>query len=157
MYFANVASLIDVNKAIPFIFLVTGEFLVRSDSILFQFMSRDSQVPMAMGGGILKGDKDRRMSGFSTTSDDDDDQGGSVSFKAGRNSLLRSRAAAYNLQHSPKVQGASASRTISDETKLTLVVDGTRFVVSPALFTKHPDTMLGRMFSSDFDFHPNSR
>jgi BTB/POZ domain len=37
------------------------------------------------------------------------------------------------------------------------VVDGTQFVVSPSLFTSQPDTMLGRMFSSDFEFHPNSK
>merc|ERR550539_502666 len=44
-----------------------------------------------------------------------------------------------------------------NEEKITLVVDGTRFVVTPSLFTSKPDTMLGRMFSSGFDFHPNSR
>lgn len=32
--------------------------------------------------------------------------------------------------------------------KITLVVDDTRFVVDPAQFTAHPNTMLGRMFSS---------
>ena len=31
--------------------------------------------------------------------------------------------------------------------KITLVVDDTRFVMEPGLFTQHPDTMLGRMFS----------
>lgn len=31
----------------------------------------------------------------------------------------------------------------SDE-RITLVVDNTRFVVDPALFAAHPDTMLGR-------------
>lgn len=31
--------------------------------------------------------------------------------------------------------------------KITLVVEDTRFVMEPALFTQHPDTMLGRMFS----------
>ncbi|XP_036389600.1 BTB/POZ domain-containing protein KCTD20-like [Megalops cyprinoides] len=30
--------------------------------------------------------------------------------------------------------------------RVTLVVDGTHFVVDPAAFTAHPDTMLGRMF-----------
>lgn len=32
--------------------------------------------------------------------------------------------------------------------RITLVVDDTRFVVDPAQFTAHPNTMLGRMFSS---------
>uniref|UniRef100_A0AAY4C709 BTB domain-containing protein n=1 Tax=Denticeps clupeoides TaxID=299321 RepID=A0AAY4C709_9TELE len=30
--------------------------------------------------------------------------------------------------------------------RVTLVVDGTHFIVDPALFVAHPDTMLGRMF-----------
>lgn len=30
--------------------------------------------------------------------------------------------------------------------RITLVVDNTRFVVDPAQFVAHPDTMLGRMF-----------
>lgn len=32
--------------------------------------------------------------------------------------------------------------------RVTLVVDGTCFVVDPTLFTAHPDTMLGRMFGA---------
>lgn len=32
--------------------------------------------------------------------------------------------------------------------RITLVVENTRFVVDPAQFTAHPNTMLGRMFSS---------
>jgi len=31
--------------------------------------------------------------------------------------------------------------------KITLVVEDTRFVMEPSLFTQHPDTMLGRMFA----------
>nr|CAD7593558.1 unnamed protein product [Timema genevievae] len=43
---------------------------------------------------------------------------------------------------------------ISDE-RITLVVDNTRFILDPALFTAHPNTMLG---SSGMDFtHPNER
>lgn len=32
--------------------------------------------------------------------------------------------------------------------RITLVVDNTRFVIDPTQFTAHPNTMLGRMFSS---------
>ena len=69
-------------------------------------------------------------------------------------SRIRSR-----FQLSPKASTNSNSESFvnSDEEKITLVVDGTRFVVAPSIFTSKPDTMLGRMFSSDFDFHPNSR
>lgn len=42
--------------------------------------------------------------------------------------------------------------------RITLVVDNTRFVVDPSQFTAHPNTMLGRMFSSGIEFtHPNER
>lgn len=52
---------------------------------------------------------------------------------------------------------AIAQQQISDD-RITLVVDNTRFVVDPTLFTAHPNTMLGRMFSSGMDFtHPNER
>lgn len=44
------------------------------------------------------------------------------------------------------------------EKRITLLVDETRFAIDPALFTAHPNTMLGRMFSSGLEFtHPNER
>jgi len=36
--------------------------------------------------------------------------------------------------------------------RLTLLVNGTRFVVNPCIFTKHPNTLLGRMFNSSSDY-----
>ncbi|XP_050308860.1 BTB/POZ domain-containing protein 10 isoform X2 [Anthonomus grandis grandis] len=56
-------------------------------------------------------------------------------------------------QSSPLQAGACAL----NEDRVTLVVDSTRFVVDPALFIAHPNTMLGRMFSSSLDTHPNDR
>lgn len=45
-----------------------------------------------------------------------------------------------------------------DPDRITLVVDNTTFSINPSLFTAHPNTMLGRMFSSGMDFmHPNER
>ncbi|EEB18926.1 BTB/POZ domain-containing protein, putative [Pediculus humanus corporis] len=42
--------------------------------------------------------------------------------------------------------------------RITLVVDNTRFVLDRSLFTAHPNTMLGRMFSSGIEFtHRNDR
>lgn len=42
--------------------------------------------------------------------------------------------------------------------RITLVVDNTRFVINPLLFTARPNTMLGRMFSSGLEFtHTNER
>ncbi|KAL1130612.1 hypothetical protein AAG570_011854 [Ranatra chinensis] len=54
-------------------------------------------------------------------------------------------------------EGGGGGGGASDE-RITLVVDSTRFILDPALFTAHPNTMLGRMFSSGLDFtHPNER
>lgn len=44
-------------------------------------------------------------------------------------------------------RNAKPLNPLADE-RITLVVDNTRFVVDPAQFTAHPNTMLGRMFSS---------
>ncbi|XP_028812219.1 BTB/POZ domain-containing protein 10-like isoform X2 [Denticeps clupeoides] len=42
----------------------------------------------------------------------------------------------------------SSSRTVRTSEKVTLIVDSTRFVVDPNIFTAQPNTMLGRMFGS---------
>lgn len=47
----------------------------------------------------------------------------------------------------PPKNGQKAQNQLCDD-RITLVVDNTRFVVDPAQFTAHPNTMLGRMFSS---------
>ncbi|XP_046390287.1 BTB/POZ domain-containing protein KCTD20 [Ischnura elegans] len=67
----------------------------------------------------------------------------------------------------PSGSGASASVAlvpmqqgplVLNDDRITLVVDNTRFIVDPALFTAHPNTMLGRMFSSGLEIvHPNER
>lgn len=51
----------------------------------------------------------------------------------------------------------SSNQQPSDD-RITLIVDNTRFILDPSLFTAHPNTMLGRMFSSGIDFaQPNDR
>lgn len=51
-----------------------------------------------------------------------------------------------------------ASNSGINEERVTLVVDSTRFVIDPSLFIAHPNTMLGRMFSSGLEYtHPNER
>lgn len=47
----------------------------------------------------------------------------------------------------PPRNGQKSNNQLCDD-RITLVVDNTRFVVDPAQFTAHPNTMLGRMFSS---------
>lgn len=57
---------------------------------------------------------------------------------------------------SPTVLHPVASGNV--ENRITLLVDDTRFTIDPAIFTAHPNTMLGRMFSSGMEFtHPNER
>ncbi|XP_037933980.1 BTB/POZ domain-containing protein 10 [Teleopsis dalmanni] len=52
---------------------------------------------------------------------------------------------------------ASGSRTTPGE-RITLLVDNVRFVIEQALVTAHPNTMLGTMFSTGFQFvHSNDR
>ncbi|XP_053970596.1 BTB/POZ domain-containing protein 10 isoform X2 [Hylaeus anthracinus] len=61
-----------------------------------------------------------------------------------------------NLPSSGSISGISNPQA-SDE-RITLIVDNTRFIVDPALFTAHPNTMLGRMFSSGVEYaQPNER
>ncbi|XP_015585941.1 BTB/POZ domain-containing protein 10 isoform X2 [Cephus cinctus] len=61
-----------------------------------------------------------------------------------------------NLPSSGPIAGMS-NQQASDE-RITLIVDNTRFILDPALFTAHPNTMLGRMFSSGIEFaQPNER
>jgi BTB/POZ domain len=43
--------------------------------------------------------------------------------------------------------GATGNALCLNDDRLVLIVDNTRFVVDPALFTAHPNTMLGRCLS----------
>jgi hypothetical protein len=51
------------------------------------------------------------------------------------------------------------STTTNNSDRVTLVVDETRFVIDPQLFRAHPNTMLGRMFSTSWETSliPNER
>lgn len=53
----------------------------------------------------------------------------------------------------PKEGGASATvgnRNIRTSERVTLIVDNTRFVVDPSIFTAQPNTMLGRYYYLPF-------
>ena len=124
---------------------------------------------MAHSGAIRKNDsgiaggKFYNIDGGSSSDGDQDDGYHNYKSSIHASSRIRSR-----FQLSPKTSSnITTTSTVdhafnSDNTgapgeKITLVVDGTRFVVATSVFTSKPDTMLGRMFSSDFEFHPNSR
>merc|ERR1712012_809930 len=113
------------------------------------FVEREKsrQIAMAHSGAIRK-DKFYVDNGSSSEGDEVDWN----YKKAAISSKYRSR-----FQLSPKTSNTVSLSENPDEEKITLIVDGTRFVVATSVFTSKPDTMLGRMFSSDFEFHPNSR
>lgn len=54
--------------------------------------------------------------------------------------------------------GSSTNLSTASDDRITLVVDNTRFVIDPTLIAAQPNTLLGRMFTSRFDYtHPNDR
>ena len=125
---------------------------------------------MAHSGAIRKTDSGMGASGKfynidGGSSSDGDQDDGYHNYKSSIHASSRIRS---RFQLSPKTSSnITTTSTVdhafnSDNTgapgeKITLLVDGTRFVVATSVFTSKPDTMLGRMFSSDFEFHPNSR
>lgn len=54
---------------------------------------------------------------------------------------------------------AMSTQCTGPNASITLIVDETRFVVDPDMFKQHPNTMLGRMFSSGtlFENRPNEK
>uniref|UniRef100_A0A8D8ZLB4 BTB/POZ domain-containing protein 10 n=1 Tax=Cacopsylla melanoneura TaxID=428564 RepID=A0A8D8ZLB4_9HEMI len=81
------------------------------------------------------------------------------SSKQGNSSVNRSRSRPSAKGAGADHHGGLGANSIpASEERVTLVVDNTRFVVDPALFTAYPNTMLGRMFSSGREFtHTNDR
>ena len=55
------------------------------------------------------------------------------------------------------LNNSKSNQTAAADTRITLVVDDTRFIVDPELFKQHSNTMLGRMFSSSLENKPNER
>ncbi|XP_065087781.1 BTB/POZ domain-containing protein 10 [Ochlerotatus camptorhynchus] len=84
-----------------------------------------------------------------------------------RRRIMKSRARNNRLMQAQHQQQSSVAlvkpssalkKQLDAEDRITLVVDNTTFSINPALFTAHPNTMLGRMFSSGLEFtHPNER
>lgn len=72
---------------------------------------------------------------------------------------VRGALQSVNITKNQGVQNSSfTNNVLNTEDRVTLVVDNTRFVIDPALFVAHPNTMLGRMFGSGIEFtHSNDR
>lgn len=49
-----------------------------------------------------------------------------------------------SLSGSTSTRNSTSNTSGQSEERITLVVDNTRFILDPALFTAHPNTMLGR-------------
>lgn len=65
-----------------------------------------------------------------------------------RNQVHLKKASAESAASSNVSLASAAAVLVNEATdRFTLVVENTRFIVDPALFARHPDTMLGRMFS----------
>lgn len=61
-------------------------------------------------------------------------------------------------KNSNSQSGPSANNSLGSDDRVTLVVDNTRFVIDPAMIMGHPNTLLGRMFTSGFEYaHPNEK
>ncbi|XP_048353495.1 BTB/POZ domain-containing protein KCTD20 isoform X2 [Sphaerodactylus townsendi] len=79
----------------------------------------------------------------------------------GRNNGSKRSLDYYSSQdHGSSCASLNNSAQVQAQEKVTLVVDGTRFVVNPQIFTAHPDTMLGRMFGPGREYNftrPNEK
>ncbi|XP_054837627.1 BTB/POZ domain-containing protein KCTD20 isoform X1 [Eublepharis macularius] len=63
-------------------------------------------------------------------------------------------------EHGNSCTSLNSNAQVQPQEKVTLVVDSTRFVVNPQIFTAHPDTMLGRMFGPGREYNftrPNEK
>ncbi|XP_055630649.1 BTB/POZ domain-containing protein 10 [Toxorhynchites rutilus septentrionalis] len=78
--------------------------------------------------------------------------------RARNNRLMHQQAHQQQSSVSMVKQPSAMKKLLDGEERITLVVDNTTFSINPSLFTAHPNTMLGRMFSSCIEFtHPNER
>lgn len=71
--------------------------------------------------------------------------------------LAKNHPVAKNLNTSMSKLSTNSGAGVSSEDRITLVVDNTRFIIDPALFTAHPNTLLGRMFYTNDYTRPNDR
>uniref|UniRef100_UPI00398EC41C BTB/POZ domain-containing protein KCTD20-like isoform X2 n=1 Tax=Pristiophorus japonicus TaxID=55135 RepID=UPI00398EC41C len=65
-----------------------------------------------------------------------------------------------NKKGAADTKGKESSKSWKASERVVLIVDNTRFVVDPVIFATHPDTMLGRMFTSGREYNftrPNEK
>ncbi|XP_050074738.1 BTB/POZ domain-containing protein 10 [Anopheles maculipalpis] len=113
----------------------------------------------ASGGAISKNDSyDSSHSSSNTedTTETDDRRRKMMKNRARNNRLMQQQQQQQqNTTDSAKV---AAGKKLSENERITLIVDNTTFSVNVSMLTAQPETMLGRMFSTGFEFtHPNER
>uniref|UniRef100_A0A182LY98 BTB domain-containing protein n=1 Tax=Anopheles culicifacies TaxID=139723 RepID=A0A182LY98_9DIPT len=118
----------------------------------------------ASGGAISKNDSyDSSHSSSNTedTTETDDRRRKMMKNRARNNRLMQQQQqqqqhqAQQNTTDSAKV---AAVKKLAENERITLIVDNTTFSVNVSMLTAQPETMLGRMFSTGFEFtHPNER
>lgn len=114
------------------------------------------------GGGILAGSSNKNDYDSSHSSSNTEDY---TETDERRRRIMKNRARNNRLMQQQvqstvvlAKQSTTLKKHLDTEERITLVVDNTTFSINPALFTAHPNTMLGRMFSSGMEFtHPNER
>jgi len=102
------------------------------DRIVDMGSSSDTEDYGELGGGVRRARSYRRQRHFPSSPKP---QSGSTPFGGAR------------AKDGSGVSTWSHHQPPANHEKITLVVEDTRFVMEPALFTQHPDTMLGRMFA----------
>lgn len=71
---------------------------------------------------------------------------------------MKRNSISFNMQSSSGTTSNHLGNAGSSDDRITLLVDNTRFVIDTALLVSHPNTMLGRMFTSGIEFtHSNDR
>ncbi|XP_041774040.1 BTB/POZ domain-containing protein 10 [Anopheles merus] len=116
----------------------------------------------AGNGAISKNDSYDSSHSSSNTEDttETDDRRRKMMKNRARNNRLMQQQQQQQQQQQNTTDSAkvAAGKKLAENERITLVVDNTTFSVNVSMLTAQPETMLGRMFSTGFEFtHPNER
>jgi hypothetical protein len=89
----------------------------------------------------------------------DDNSSGTIGAPTHQHHRIRHKTSDSNKKAQEQTIVSASTNTNNNSDRVTLVVDETRFVIDPQLFRAHPNTMLGRMFSTSWEISlvPNER
>ncbi|XP_052894779.1 BTB/POZ domain-containing protein 10 [Anopheles moucheti] len=112
------------------------------------------------GGAISKNDSYDSSHSSSNTEDttETDDRRRKMMKNRARNNRLMQQQQHQAQQNTTDSAKVAAGKKLAENERITLIVDNTTFSVNVSMLTAQPETMLGRMFSTGFEFtHPNER